>query len=97
MNKYLTHFKSLPVDTKRLFTVGLILAFAVALPLSVSVLGSQTFDIRNHAQSITPEATSSATTLDTSLPLFLKIALGTLILSLILIVIGIKRSRSVVK
>ena len=97
MNKYLAHFKSLPVDTRRLFAAGMILAFAVALPLSASILSSQTFDIRNHAQSLTPEATSSAAAIDTSMPLFLKIALGSLILSLILIVIGIKRSRNMLK
>ncbi|MGD0523406.1 MAG: hypothetical protein ABSA43_02510 [Candidatus Microgenomates bacterium] len=97
MNKYLTRFKSLPVDTKRIFTVGMILAFAVALPLSVTLLSSQNFDIRNHAQSLTPEAIATSSPIDTGVPLLIKIALGTLIFSLILIVIGIKRSRSVVK
>lgn len=95
MNKYLTHYRSLPPGIKKLFLLGNVMAVLVALPLFASLLISQNFDIRNHAQSITPEAISSQQNL--GIPLILKIALGALILSLILIVIGIKKSRSVVK
>lgn len=48
------NFKSLPVKTKRLLGLGIILGLLVALPLFVWSIINMRFDLREKAQSVTP-------------------------------------------
>jgi len=51
----------LPKSTKTLFTVGMFLAFLVALPLSVYMVTTQVTDLRSHAEVINPRPTDTPT------------------------------------
>ena len=105
----IAQFKLLPKQTKLLFSIGMLLAFLVALPLSVYMITTQIVDIRGRASGISEGEelilSSPTPTLAPTLELpsgpkpsiIPYVAIGGIAVSLILIFIGIKKSRSVLK
>jgi len=61
-------YKSLPVKTKQILLLGLVLALVVALPLFIWAIMTQRFDIRKRAATGEPTCTRIAPTLTASSP-----------------------------
>ncbi len=57
MKNFLSRFKTLPLKTRQLLSLGLILALFVALPLFIWAITTQRFELRKRAQELVPTPT----------------------------------------